>query len=147
MDSAPRSSRIRPIGSLIVLAILCLLTPLALTRCKYGPDKVAGLDRGRQSPANQCIHNCSEQFEDSLKAENKLHKKNIQACGGDDDDDDDLVLDGAATNDATGGGGGRGNPACITQENARHRAAIQRIAAGLRQCIEGCHHQGGGRGR
>jgi hypothetical protein len=135
-------------GSLLALAILCFVAMLGITRCKYGPDKVTGLDRNkRSSPTDRCIHDCAEAFEDSVKAENKLHKKNLDECrgghGDGDDDDDATAGDPAGTlhdddhhND---------NP-CVIAENARHKDALKRIANGLKDCVSGCHHQGAGSG-
>ena len=40
MTTAPRA--LRPMGSLLALVILCVLTMLSVSRCKYGPDKVTG---------------------------------------------------------------------------------------------------------
>jgi len=151
MDPAPRSSRIRRIGSLLPPAFACLLALLSLSQCKYGPDKVTGLDRHKHSPASACIHQCAEQYEDSLEAEHKLHKKNLELCGdgddGDGDDDGAVLANPAGDGDDGGGDDDGGDSACIAQEQARHRAAIERIKAGQQQCIEGCHHQGGGTGR
>ena len=158
MTTAPRA--LRRMGSLLALAILCLLTMFSISRCKYGPDKVTGLDRGDRSPASQCIHDCEEQYEDSVKAENKLHKKNLNDCkdgsghghGDSDDDDDDLTASDPSTaldgGDHDGDHHGRKHhySPCVKAENARHKAALQRIAQGLQNCIGSCHHQGGGSG-
>ena len=138
-------------GSLLALAILCFVAMLGITRCKYGPDKVTGLDRNKKSsPADRCIHDCKEAFEDSLKAENKLHKKNLNVCrggngDGGDDDDDAIAGDPAGTLHDDDGDGHDNNP-CVIAENARHKDALKRIANGLQDCISGCHHQGAGSG-
>ena len=155
MNIAPHTSRIRKIGSLIALAVLSLMALLGLSRCQYGPDRVTGIDRGGQTPASRCVRECTERFEDSLEAENKLHKKNLRKCRGRDDDDDGADVIQAGGDDPSNSVGGlRGrrerhgrDRECFELERARHEAAIQRIKEGLRQCIGGCHHQGGGTGR
>ncbi len=149
MNSAPRSSRIRQTGSLLALAVVCVLAVIGISQCKYGPDKVTGVNRGKQSnPASNCIRQCTDQYGDSLEAENKLHKNNLKACGaGDDDDDDGAVLMNPAASNGGGDDEGQGDPACIAAEKARHKAALDRIKAGQKACIDGCHHQGGGSGR
>jgi hypothetical protein len=162
MTTAPRA--LRPMGSLLALAILSVLTMLSVSRCKYGPDKVTGVDSSKpRSGASQCVHDCTEAFEDSVKAENKLHKNNLDECrdgsghhgkgGGEGDDDDDLIAidPAAALHDGDGDGDHHGDDhhkdsPCIQAENARHKAALQRIARGLQDCLSTCHHQGGGSG-
>ena len=155
MHLAPRTSRLRRLGSLTILAALCLIAMFTITRCKYGPDKVSGVDlQSNRSATSSCMHDCEEQFEDSLKAENKLHKKNLRKCkgghGDGDGDDDDLKTGGGpGLSGVTGGDRDRrrADSACIAEELARHKAAVARIKEGERQCIASCHHQGGGSGR
>jgi hypothetical protein len=156
MHLAPRTSRLRRLGSLTILAGLCLVAMFTITRCKYGPDKVSGVDlQSSRSSTSRCMHDCEEQFEDSLKAENKLHKKNLRKCkgghgdGDGDDDDDDLKAGGGPglSGVTDGDRNRRKDSACIAEELARHKAAVARIEEGERQCIASCHHQGGGSGR
>jgi hypothetical protein len=138
----------------IVLAASCLLAMLALTQCKMVPDTVVGPNHGRGSGAGSCFQQCAEQYRDSLKAENELHKDNLRACkgrggGGDDDrdDDDDQTYGDGSLRQGNRRGDHHRDRDCINAENARHQAAIERIAEGRRQCQANCHHQGGGSGR
>ena len=150
MNRSPRTPNRR--GAVIVLAASCLIAILGLSQCKMVPDTVVGPNRGRSGPPGSCFRQCADQYQDSLRAEQELHKDNIKDCkrggGGDGDRGDDSNYDGTAKQ---GRGNGRGDHHrdrdCIREENARHEAAVERINEGRRQCQAGCHHQGGGTGR
>jgi len=149
LHPAPRVFQMRRMGALVVL---CLLATLSLTQCKLVADKLTGLNRGREASANRCFRECAEQYGDSLDAEQELHERNLEKCRG---------RNGHQDRDRNTGGnvamdGGRDgdrdrhhdrDPACIVIERARHEAAVERIKEGRKQCMAGCHHQGGGTGR
>jgi hypothetical protein len=65
-----------------------------------------------------------------------------------DDDGEDDHGDEGDDEDGEGDDGGDhgGDRKCVRLENQRHRAAVERIEAGRRECIRDCHHQGGGIG-
>src|SRR5262249_47062886 len=114
-----------------------------------------GIDHGTKPPTSECIEDCVSQYQDSLKAETKLHKKNLQVCNGGggghgdggDNDDDGAFIDPLGV--LHGGGADRHHPPtnpCAVAQNKRDRDGIKRIAEGRQGCIGTCHHQGGGSG-
>ena len=152
MNRAPRRNNRR--GVAIGLLALGLVAMLGLTQCKMVPDTVVGPDRGRSGSAGSCFNQCAQQYKDSLKAENELHKDNLKECkrrgggGGDDDrNDDDATFGDGSLRQGNRRGDHHRDRDCINEENARHQAAIERILEGKRQCQANCHHQGGGTGR
>jgi hypothetical protein len=133
---------------MVALAVLCLLAMLCLTQCQLVTDKLTGPDRGREESANRCFRDCTEQYSDSLEAEEELHESNLEKCRGHNGHGDRDRNTGG--NVAMGGDRDRHHdrdPVCIVLEQARHEAAVDRIKEGRKQCIAGCHHQGGGTGR
>lgn len=130
---------------------------------------------GAEGP-NACIRACVAAANEAREDENERHREALRDCpggrGGDDDDDDDLTgadpfkrkgenngkndKDKKDKNDKNdrdkkdrpdhGGGDERRNNACIEAENERHKAALKAIEEQRRDCINGCHHQGGGVG-
>src|SRR5262245_51233539 len=129
MRMAPRTPYIRPTAPRIVLAVLCVVSLLALTQCTMTADKVTGVNVGsgtdskKSKPENKgsCISDCAHQANDAMKAESDLHSNNVQACNGD--------------------------PTCLANEDARHDAAVDAVQEARQHCMDECHHQGGGRAR
>jgi len=128
MNIATRSTQTRPKAPRIVLAILCAVAVVALSQCKMTADKVTGVDttlshdeKEREGNPGECASKCARKANDALEDERDRHDDNLEEC--------------------------RGNPACISAENARYQAAVNQIQEDRKHCIDGCHHQGGGRGR
>jgi hypothetical protein len=130
MRLAPRTPYIRPTAPRIVLAVLCVVSLVALTQCTMTADKVTGVDVGsgltdseksKPKTTGNCVSECAHSANDLMKAEQDLHKANNQACGND--------------------------PTCKANENARHDAAVAAIQEGRQHCMDDCHHQGGGHAR
>lgn len=96
---------------------------VVLSQCQMVEDGVLGpqgLSLSANNKSGNCISACARAYADSAKAEGLLFAANVQACDGD--------------------------RACMDAESARHVAAVQRIDAGRRECMDECHHQGGGVG-
>lgn len=97
---------------------------ILVSQCRMVEDSVLGPADGLSASASrrsgECISACARAYGDSMKVEAALHVQNTLACEG--------YLD------------------CMDAEGARHFAAIQRINAGRRRCMDACHHQGGGTG-
>lgn len=111
----------RPIRSAtptLLLIVLGMFTALTLTQCKPIADQVTGT--AASANANQCVTGCTRTYNELVRVESTLHVKNVQDCNG----------------DAT----------CLALEDARHDAAMASIQANRDNCINSCHHQGGGTG-
>jgi hypothetical protein len=130
MRMAPRTPHIRPTAPRIVLAVLCVVSLMALTQCTMTADKVTGVDLGNSTSDSEkskpkthgnCVSECAHDANDAMKAENDLHKDNLKACNND--------------------------PTCISIEEARHEAAVDAIQEQRQHCMDDCHHQGGGHAR
>lgn len=111
------SSRIRRV---LVLAATSLLAGLLLAQCRSVTDNVFGRSNAA-AKAENCVKSCNNVMQDQKQAENETHKANVKACDG--------------------------NPSCLSQEAARHEAAIAAINEARKRCQSACHHQGGGQGR
>ena len=128
MKVASRTPYIRPTAPRIVLAVLCIVSLMALTQCTMTADKVTGVDVGgtgnseksRPQTHGSCVSECAHQANDAMKAESDLHKSNAKACNND--------------------------PTCLANEEARHEAAVAAIQDARQHCMDNCHHQGGGHG-
>jgi len=128
MTIATRSPHVPPKAPRLVLAILCVVALVGLTQCKMSADKVTGvssaeaeMDKNKHERGGNCISKCSRAADKAEDREDELHEDNVDACDG--------------------------NRDCLAAEKARHKAAEQQIEDDRRHCIDGCHHQGGGRGR
>ena len=106
-------------GLVIGVAMALALT---LVQCRLVDDNVVGVKFGGHSAedASACIAACAHAYGDSMRVESALHASNVKACGGD--------------------------PACLADEAARFERVVERIRAGRRDCMNDCHHQGGGHG-
>ena len=127
MNQATRK-HMRRKAPFVALAILSAVALFGLTQCKLAPDKVTGIETTTAGTAGQaasapgnCISECAHAANDAMKVEQDLHKDNVKAC--------------------------KGNPACLAAEEARHDAAVDQIQEGRKECMNNCHHQGGGSGR
>jgi hypothetical protein len=147
-----------------------------ITQCRMVTDSLVRPDAemlGAEGP-NSCIRACIRAANEAREDENERHRDALDECrdgrrgGGDDDDDDDLTAtstfkrkgehndkDKKDKNDKSdrdkkdrpdAGRDDRRSNACIEAENERHKAALKAIDAQRRECINGCHHQGGGVG-
>jgi len=117
MSSIPRSPYRLP---RVLLLAGVILVAAVVTQCKMVTDSVT---RPQADPvgAGNCISACSHAANEKMRIESELHVKNVQACGKDKD--------------------------CKAQESLRHEAAVKAIQDGRKACQNGCHHQGGGKGR
>jgi hypothetical protein len=101
-----------------------VLFTLALSQCRMVEDRVMApaveLSASNNSRAGACVTTCARTHADAMQAEADLHTAAVQACAG--------------------------NPDCLLNESNRHTAAVARIIESRRQCMEACHHQGGGSG-
>ncbi len=94
-----------------------------VSQCRLVEDNVLGPDGlsiSAQERSGNCISACARAYADSNRVESALHTENVRACAQ--------------------------NAACLAAESARHAAAVQRLIVGRRDCMDGCHHQGGGSG-
>jgi hypothetical protein len=99
-----------------MLALLSAAALFALTQCKFKPDAVTGV--ANPDNPSSCVQQCNRDAKAKRDAENDLHKANETACHDD--------------------------PVCLANEEARHEAVLDQIAAEQQQCNAGCHRQGGG---
>jgi hypothetical protein len=98
-----------------------LVMSAGLTTCKQVTDAALG-PRVEPTAAGSCIKACADAANELMREESERHVRNVQACG-------------------------KKNPECKQQEARRHQAAVQAIQDQRKACQEGCHHQGGGKGR
>lgn len=109
--------------ALLVLAAGAL--SVVLTQCRMVTDsalapQVATATGGSDSRAGKCVSDCAHTYADAMRAEAELHVNNLHGCGGDEQ--------------------------CLDDENSRHTAAVKYIVFLRQQCMDRCHHQGGGHG-
>lgn len=137
------------------------------------PDaEMLGSD-GPNSCVRACIRAANEAKEDENERHREALEDCRGGGGrgdGDDDDDDDLTATNTKNQAQTYKKGGKGDKddrddrdkrdkrgdgdrdddrrrnACIEAEEDRHKAALKAINEQRRDCINGCHHQGGGVG-
>ena len=102
------------------LLLALVVASIALTHCRMVADRLTGVEVAPFKRSKECIENCRERFEDQQEAERHLHKLLVKNC------DED--------------------PICLKQEGQRHEEAMKAITRARRDCVAGCHHQGGGRG-
>ena len=107
---------------LATTALLALLIGLAvtLTQCKMVTDGLSASPVPGTENAVNCIANCAQVYNDSIRVESDLHVSIVHACAG--------------------------NSACLAGEGTRHEVAVIRIQLGRKNCQDNCHHQGGGKG-
>ena len=117
MSSIPRVHR-RTLRLLLLAGVI--LMSGAITQCKMVTDTVTRPQVDLMG-AGSCIKACSEAANAAIRAESELHTKNVKACGKD--------------------------KLCKQAEADRHVAAVQAIQDQRKACQNGCHHQGGGKGR
>ena len=108
------------IAARVMLFILLVTSPLALTQCRKVGDQLTGVDAGlfRRKNNDRCRKDCLDEYRDRSREEAALHRENVRDCDRD--------------------------PACLDEEDARHLAALAAIKAQRDACLNGCHHQGGG---
>ncbi len=119
MHLAPILARLRRGSALFGLGILFVTVALSLTQCRMVGEQLTGVDLQKAHP-DKCINNCVQTANQLIRAESDLHTQNVKACAGD--------------------------SICLAQEQIRHDQAVDRIQMGRDQCINDCHHQGGGTG-
>jgi hypothetical protein len=108
------------IGAGLVLALIAAL--VAVIGCNLVSDSLTGVQLNHASP-NLCIKSCVNGSDGELKAEIDRHQAAIAAC------------EGSPPNQRA---------ACLRAEAAQHRAAMERISTGRRDCMNNCHRQGSG---
>ncbi len=96
--------------------------PILLAGCTMVGDTLTGLSAVRAGPS-QCLKACIQSHDELVQAEAGLHQSRIRAC--------QQVPE-------------RQRGECVAAEAARHGAAMARISAGRRECMNQCHHQGSG---
>lgn len=103
------------------LLVLAAIATLSLSQCKMVDERLTGVSSfTAQQNAGQCISGCAHQYNDSIRVEVALHLANVAACNQ--------------------------SVTCLENEEARHEAAVARIQLGRLNCMQNCHHQGGGVG-
>lgn len=115
--SSHRSLRI----ALLVVAAAAMT--LLLSQCRMVSDAVVGPGAAVSAQARQpqdCMRACQDAFKTGQDAEQALHKANVKACNSD--------------------------STCLANEEARHEAAMTQLSVDRKNCLDGCHHQGGGTG-
>jgi hypothetical protein len=113
------TGRLRRGTALLLFAVLLVTAALTLSQCRMVDERLTGVDFGKSRPAN-CMTKCSHAYNDSVRAESRLHVDRVHAC--------------------------QGEPVCKAVEQLRHESAIRRIQTGRKNCQDACHHQGGGGG-
>jgi hypothetical protein len=112
------------LGRLRAIASVALMTfaLFGLTQCRMVGDRLTGVnvETFHSGQATACLRACQAQAAQALIDETRLYLANLRACGN--------------------------NQQCIQAEFQRHLAALKKIAADLKTCLDGCHHQGGGDG-
>jgi hypothetical protein len=117
LDPRPHRAVTQRIVMRAVLLLALLAATVALTQCQMVSDKLTGVQASVFKRKNDCIKHCQKDMKDAERDEKKKHKDLERACGG--------------------------NSACLSEEKARHEAAVEAIEAAYRDCINNCHSQGG----
>jgi hypothetical protein len=117
-DTRPSHRRAR----IILTASMTLILAILSTQCRPVADNVMGvkLESSMFSNATNCISQCAMAYGDSMNVESSLHVTNVQSCAGD--------------------------SACLAVETIRFNQVVARIQTGRMECMNACHHQGGGQG-
>lgn len=106
----------------LALMAMTILT-LSGSQCSQVADRAVGADTriGTEGGGvSECVQACNELARAAREAERILHLANIEACAGDE--------------------------SCLEDEEARHEARMEEIAAQSQECKATCHEQGGGSG-
>ncbi len=119
MHLAPILARLRRGSAFFGLGILLVTVALSLTQCRMVGEQLTGIDLQKAHP-DKCINNCVTTANQLVRQESDLHLHNVAACNQD--------------------------SVCLALEGIRHEQAMDRIQMGRDQCINDCHHQGGGTG-
>jgi hypothetical protein len=90
--------------------------------CTMVGESLTGVSLEKREIQN-CIVSCNDLAHAAMRAEQSTHQENVDAC---------LQLSGSDKEE------------CLSDEGARHSAAVQQIAADRRECQGSCHHQGRG---
>jgi len=108
----------------VLLLAAGILIALTVSQCRMVDDRVLApsveLSASNSSRSGACVTACSRTYADAMQAESALHTAAVQTCAG--------------------------NPDCLLNESNRHEAAVARITANRKACMDNCHHQGGGSG-
>lgn len=113
----PRMSRAL---SLTLLVAVLGLGSLTLTQCKMVADRIVGVDVLHNRRPGECLRECRDEYREDVERENDKHRERVRKC--------------------------RRNTDCLDQEEARHLAALADLRKVRDDCINSCHHQGGGDG-
>ena len=106
-------------SGVLVASIVALA---AVVGCTMVGDALTGVSVDRRNPSH-CLKECVETFDEQVRREVVRHRAEIVACH--------------ALPESQ-------REACEAAEAARHQAAMERIAAGRRECMNDCHRQGTG---
>jgi len=117
-DTRPSHHRARAVLATSAAVMLALV----LAQCRPIVDNVLGIKAETTAArgASTCVTVCAKAYNDSIGAETTIHVQNAKSCAGD--------------------------SICLALEEIRHEAAVTRIQTARQDCINGCHHQGGGTG-
>lgn len=130
---------------LLLLAGVVLLAA-SITQCRMVTDRLVRV-QADELGANNCMKECNNEAKEAREEEKELHKDRIEACKGKDDGDEDLRANPPYRREQPGPGDkDKKKSACLAAEEARHEAALKAIEARRLECVNGCHHQGGGQG-
>jgi hypothetical protein len=117
LDPRPHRAATQRMVMRAVLLLALAAATVALTQCQMVTDKLTGVQASVFKRKNDCIKDCASDRKEAERKEKKLNKDLERACGG--------------------------NAACLSEEKARHDAALAAIDAAYRDCINRCHSQGG----
>lgn len=109
-------------GVRILHVALLAFTLLGLTQCRLVADRITGVDAQlfNGNSARNCLRGCDAERREQIREEERRHRVRIRLC--------------------------RTDIACLEEENERHQNALATIEAEYAECLEDCHHQGGGSG-
>ena len=110
------------VSRLSIYAAAALVILAAVVGCTMVGDHLTGVSVDKAGPSG-CIQFCSKSSSDQVRAEAETHQAAIRGCQ-------------ALASSERG--------ACMEAEASRHAAAMVQINAGRRECMNGCHRQGGG---
>lgn len=113
-----RASHRRTFTTRLLLLLALAVTVVTLTHCRSVGDRLNGVDVGQFKRPGTCIDGCYDAYRKAVKAEGDLHASLVRNCNDD--------------------------QACLSDEEARHEAALARIQADRIRCQNNCHQQGGG---
>jgi len=119
MHLAHTVARLRRRSAFLGLGVLLIATALSLTQCRMVGERLTGVDLECARP-DKCISACQQVFNGLMAAEADQHVLLVKQCNGD--------------------------PVCLATEEIRHEQAVSRIQMGRQECVNRCHHQGGGHG-